>query len=85
MAKIANGICDNLLTCIVRAWDNEKRIILAPAMNTKMWENSITQEQINSVLKHYNAKIIPPIVKKLACNDYGIGAMANIDDIIKEL
>jgi phosphopantothenoylcysteine decarboxylase len=42
LAKISNGLCDNLLTCIVRAWDYEKKFVVAPAMNTYMYENEFT-------------------------------------------
>ncbi len=45
MAKISNGICDNLLTSIVRAWDFKSGnypLMVAPAMNTLMFENPIT-------------------------------------------
>ncbi|MFN9980215.1 MAG: flavoprotein [bacterium] len=42
MAKFVNGICDNLLTCVYRAWDFKKPVIIAPAMNTFMFENPIT-------------------------------------------
>ncbi len=37
LAKISNGICDNLLTCLVRAWDYDKKFMVAPAMNTYMY------------------------------------------------
>jgi len=47
LAKMANGICDNLLTCIYRAYPITKPIIVAPAMNTDMWEHPITTEQLN--------------------------------------
>lgn len=44
MAKIANGMCDNLLTSVVRAWDPRKPVYFAPAMNTAMWENVLTYQ-----------------------------------------
>jgi phosphopantothenoylcysteine decarboxylase len=81
LAKIAHGMCDNLLTSIVRAWDWEKPLFLCPAMNTMMWENQPTAEQIN-VMTRWGATIIEPIEKKLACNDIGIGAMAEVDAIV---
>ena len=45
MGKIANGLCDNLLTSLVRAWDfkKPKPVIVAPAMNTMMYEHPLTQ------------------------------------------
>ena len=42
LAKMANGLCDNLLTCVVRAWDVARPIVIAPAMNTVMWEHPST-------------------------------------------
>ena len=87
MAKISNGICDNLLvsfvqnlnlkslqTCILRAWDltdKEKNVYLAPAMNTAMWQHVITAEQIER-LNEFGYNLIMPIEKKLACGDLGM-------------
>eukprot|EP00112_Aurelia_sp_Birch-Aquarium-sp1_P024123 Seg747.8 transcript_id=Seg747.8/GoldUCD/mRNA.D3Y31 product="Phosphopantothenoylcysteine decarboxylase" protein_id=Seg747.8/GoldUCD/D3Y31 len=80
LAKIANGMCDNLLTCVVRAWRGEKPLIFAPAMNSFMYDHPLTLQQI-STLQSFGYKLIPPVEKKLACGDYGIGAMASTDDI----
>lgn len=80
LAKISNGICDNLLTSVFRAWDWSKPVILSPAMNTMMWNNQPTGEQIDK-LKSWGAMVLEPIVKKLACDDIGIGAMAEVDVI----
>ncbi|KAL7516041.1 hypothetical protein ACHAWX_001096 [Stephanocyclus meneghinianus] len=58
LAKIANGLCDDLLTCIVRAWDFGQRgkqngggkpVILCPAMNTAMWDHILTRQQLEIV------------------------------------
>ncbi|KZV39642.1 hypothetical protein F511_32954 [Dorcoceras hygrometricum] len=49
LAKIAGGLCDNLLTSIVRAWDYTKPIFVAPSMNAFMWSLSITEEQLKSI------------------------------------
>ncbi|KGN63503.1 probable phosphopantothenoylcysteine decarboxylase [Cucumis sativus] len=46
LGKIAGGLCDNLLTCIVRAWDYTKPIFVAPAMNALMWNNSFTERHL---------------------------------------
>jgi len=80
LAKLSNGICDNLLTSVCRAWDFEKPIIFAPAMNTFMWEHPITSTQVNT-LKTWGYKEIPPIEKVLMCKDVGKGAMAEPDTI----
>ncbi|PKA64851.1 Phosphopantothenoylcysteine decarboxylase [Apostasia shenzhenica] len=75
LAKIAGGLCDNLLTCVVRAWDYEKPFFGAPAMNTMMWNNPFTRRHLEA-MNELGVNIIPPITKRLACGDYGNGAMA---------
>jgi phosphopantothenoylcysteine decarboxylase len=84
LAKIANGICDNLLTCSVRAWDFKKQMIIAPAMNTNMWNHPITQEHLDKVQK-WGIKVVSPVEKTLFCGDTGIGAMARVEDIINKI
>jgi phosphopantothenoylcysteine decarboxylase len=83
-AKISNGICDNLLTCIVRAWDLNKPLVFAPAMNVHMWTHPITQINLNQLLS-FGYIQIGPISKKLACGDVGIGAMAEVKDIVRKI
>ncbi|CAH2036138.1 unnamed protein product [Thlaspi arvense] len=73
--RIAGGLCDNLLTCIVRAWDYNKPLFVAPSMNTLMWNNPFTERHL-VLLDELGITLIPPITKKLACGDYGNGAMA---------
>lgn len=84
MGKIANGLCDNLLTCVARAWDWDKPFVVAPAMNTFMWEAPVTGGQL-ATMEEWGAIVVPPISKKLACNDEGVGAMARIETIIETL
>lgn len=86
LAKIANGMADNFLSCTTRAWQKKKPLILVPAMNTEMWIDPITKEQLNSLKKRYKSfHVIQPVSKKLACGDTGLGAMANLDDIINTI
>lgn len=105
LAKLANGLCDNCLTCVWRAWDLTKPVVLAPAMNTLMWEHPLTRRHllqlasamtlppsneqgdqnriIESLNKHSSTMcVVPPQIKQLACGDTGIGAMAEIADIV---
>jgi hypothetical protein len=81
MAKITYGICDNLLTCVYRAWDWRKPVVMAPAMNTFMWANAPTGEQINALTK--KVSVLSPVEKTLACGDTGVGAMASTDNITR--
>jgi phosphopantothenoylcysteine decarboxylase/phosphopantothenate--cysteine ligase len=81
MGKIANGICDNLLTSLVAAFN--KPIILAPAMNCNMWKNQFLQQNL-SKLEDAGFYIIPPEEGDLACGYQGIGRMADIQKILNK-
>ncbi len=78
IGKIANGICDNLLTSIVCAF--KKPIILAPAMNCGMWENQFVQENI-SKLQNAGYKILEPEEGFLACGYNGKGRLCELQTI----
>lgn len=82
LAKAACGLCDNLLMCVMRAWDNCKPLLFCPAMNTCMWGHPVTSSQID-ILKSWGYQEIPCIKKKLACGDEGFGAMAEIETILE--
>ncbi|XP_016852947.1 phosphopantothenoylcysteine decarboxylase isoform X2 [Anolis carolinensis] len=84
LAKVANGLCDNLLTCVIRAWDLSKPLLFCPAMNTAMWEHPITAQQVEK-LKGFGYVEIPCIVKKLICGDEGRGAMAEVSTIVEKV
>ncbi|XP_034832496.1 phosphopantothenoylcysteine decarboxylase [Maniola hyperantus] len=84
LAKIAQGICDNLLTSTVRAWDMSKPLLFCPAMNTRMWEHPITSTQVTT-LKWWGYEEVPPTSKTLMCGDTGIGAMAEVDTIVERI
>ncbi|KAG6609522.1 Phosphopantothenoylcysteine decarboxylase [Phytophthora cinnamomi] len=81
LAKLANGLADNLLTCVARAWIMSKPFIYAPAMNTDMWNHPITARQLR-VLDEFGYKMVPPVEKKLACGVVGNGALATVDSIV---
>jgi phosphopantothenoylcysteine decarboxylase len=81
LAKIANGLCDNLLTSVFRAWRRTHPIVLAPAMNTVMWESPFSKQHLDVITKMYDCQVVPPQSKMLACGEAGEGAMAQIDDL----
>lgn len=85
MGKMAAGLCDNLLTTIVRAWPQNKPLIIAPAMNTVMWESSMTNLQLDVLKKCFELHLVEPQAKKLACGEEGKGGLADIQEIIKEV
>jgi phosphopantothenoylcysteine decarboxylase len=105
LAKFATGICDNCLTCVWRAWDPARPIVIAPAMNTFMWEHPLTLRQLRALaaesgaghvpghlddaatLAQINARsrtlrVVGPQSKLLACGDFGVGAMAEVSELV---
>jgi phosphopantothenoylcysteine decarboxylase len=105
LAKMALGLTDNCLTCVARAWDPHRPIVLAPAMNTFMWQHPGTARHLrqlaqdagspnpppngsqSELIEHINQRcprlrIAPTVVKELACQDTGDGAMATPEDIV---
>ncbi|TAM42196.1 bifunctional 4'-phosphopantothenoylcysteine decarboxylase/phosphopantothenoylcysteine synthetase, partial [bacterium] len=82
IAKVAAGICDDLLTCMVCA--SKAGVLIAPAMNENMYSNKITQENIRK-LKSCGYRFIPPRKGMLACGKEGIGCLAQLEDIVKEV
>ncbi|XP_053685345.1 phosphopantothenoylcysteine decarboxylase [Sabethes cyaneus] len=84
LAKLAQGLCENLLLCTARAWDFSKPLLFCPAMNTRMWEHPITAGQIET-LRSWGLREIPCVAKTLMCGDTGLGAMAEVDTIVNEV
>ncbi|KAK2706571.1 phosphopantothenoylcysteine decarboxylase-like [Artemia franciscana] len=84
LGKLANGLCDNLLTCVARAWDLSKPLLFAPAMNTMMWEHPVTKEQIDKLVL-FSYKEIKCVSKVLMCGESGNGAMADYLEITKRV
>lgn len=92
IAKLAQGIGDNLLTSAYLAFNysrKEKKLaVICPAMNTYMWYSPETQKNTEVLQKKVNHYIIEPVEGLLACGAYGIGKLAptkTIVDIIQEL
>lgn len=81
LAKMATGICDNLLLCTTRAWNFDKPLLFCPAMNTRMWNHPITAQNI-SILKSWGHTEVPCVEKTLICGDTGLGAMAEVQTIV---
>jgi phosphopantothenoylcysteine decarboxylase len=86
LAKLALGLCDNCLTCVWRAWDRSRPVVLAPAMNTLMWEHPATARHLAQVAADMGAasrlRVLEPVSKRLACDDVGVGAMASVAEVV---
>src|SRR6266571_8824584 len=61
LAKLALGLCDNCLTCVWRAWDRTRPVVLAPAMNTLMWEHSATARHLAQIFQDMGAAAPPSL------------------------
>ncbi|MDD4980439.1 MAG: flavoprotein [Candidatus Omnitrophica bacterium] len=81
IAKIASGICDDLLTCVCCA--TRAPILICPAMNENMYKNRITQANIQK-LKSLGFRFVEPIKGRLACGRVGAGCLAEVETIVKE-
>lgn len=83
LAKISNGISDNLLTNIVRGWPvSSTPLYLAPAMNTFMYIHPLTKIQLQSISELLpTVEILKPVEKVLVCGDIGMGGMREWTDI----
>jgi phosphopantothenoylcysteine decarboxylase/phosphopantothenate--cysteine ligase len=82
IAKLAAGICDDLLSCTVCA--SKAKVLIAPAMNENMYQNKITQSNI-AKLKSCGYKFIAPSKGLLACGKVGVGCLAETVEIVKEV
>ncbi|MBI3317523.1 MAG: hypothetical protein HYZ90_00010 [Candidatus Omnitrophica bacterium] len=78
IGKLANGICDDLLTCVIFA--SRAPVLLAPAMNKAMFEHPATQENI-ARLKRFGVQFIGPIRGELACRQVGMGHLSEVEGI----
>lgn len=82
LAKVAHGLCDDLLSTVICA--TKARVVLCPAMNVNMWKNPITQENVRRLQDH-GYHIIPPATGELACGWEGEGRLSEIESIVAEV
>jgi len=80
IAKLANGIADDALTCIALALNPKAKILIAPAMNGKMWLHAATQANV-AMLKRRGAEFIGPDEGMLSCGYEGIGRLWPVEKI----
>jgi phosphopantothenoylcysteine synthetase/decarboxylase len=83
IAKTVHGLCDDLLsTLLCVAWETPR--LFAPAMNTRMWDNPVTQKNITQ-LANMGTSIIGPNPGRLACGTEGLGRMAEPEEILQAI
>ena len=81
-AKLAHGLADDMLTSTVLACNCPK--LIAPAMNTGMYENPVTQDNL-ATLRHYGWEVIEPASGRLACGAVGKGKMPEPEDLVQHI
>ena len=84
IAKLAHGIADDALSCIALALQPGAKILIAPAMNGKMWRHAATQENVKT-LKRRGAEFIGPDAGRLSCGYEGIGRLWPVDQIAERV
>ncbi len=82
LAKLANGIADDALTCIALALNPKAKLLIAPAMNGKMWQHAATQQN-TATLKKRGAEFIGPEKGMLSCGYEGLGRLWPVDKIVE--
>ena len=82
IGKVANGICDDMLTTTIMA--TKAPVLFSPAMNTGMWENPVLQDNLKK-LQHYGYHVIEPVVGRLACGDTGSGKMPPEETLLEHI
>jgi phosphopantothenoylcysteine decarboxylase len=86
LAKMANGICDNLLTAIIRSWNPQYPMLIAPAMNTFMYTHPVTKKHLGFIKDECPwVEVLRPVEKVLVCGDIGMGGMREWSDIVEIL
>ncbi|MBQ3283508.1 MAG: bifunctional phosphopantothenoylcysteine decarboxylase/phosphopantothenate--cysteine ligase CoaBC, partial [Atopobiaceae bacterium] len=79
MAKVAHGIADDCVSATLLACDVP--VLVAPALNTRMWENPATQDN-RATLEVRGVSLVRPDEGRLACGDVGTGKLASVDEIV---
>lgn len=81
LARLAQGRADDIVSAVALALPNHIKKLIAPAMNTQMYENPLTQRNLKT-LTEIGFAVIEPKVAMLACGDVGRGALADVADIV---
>ena len=81
IAKLAHGLADDALSCVALALNPKAKILIAPAMNGKMWLHPATQQNV-ATLKRRGAKFIGPEEGMLSCGYEGIGRLWPVEKIV---
>ncbi len=82
LGKLATGICDNLLSTLLCSAESD--VLLAPAMNQRLWEHPATQDNVKKLLQ-WGCHFVGPATGRLACGEEGVGRMAEPEEILERI
>lgn len=86
LAKLATGICDNLISCVFRAWGPPTPVVLAPAMNAHMYANEMTKTHFAFLEKNFPyVAVLKPNEKISVGGAYGMGGMHEWTDVVSNV
>jgi phosphopantothenoylcysteine synthetase/decarboxylase len=80
IAKLAHGLADDALTCIALALPPRAKVLIAPAMNGKMWQHPATQQSV-ATLKSRGVEFAGPDAGLLSCGYEGVGRLGSLEQI----
>lgn len=83
LAKMAHGFADDMLSTCLLATPSSTPVLVAPAMNTVMWNHVATQHNLFTLERRYEVKIVQPGYGVLACQDVGVGKLADVSEIVR--
>lgn len=82
LGKLACGLCDDALTTLLMALRRGTPCVLAPAMNTEMWEHPVVVRNLAWLAELGRYSVVAPVSKRLACGDVGVGGLADPAEIL---
>jgi len=82
IARLAHGLADDALICVALALNPKARVLVAPAMNGKMWQHAATQQNV-ATLRSRGVEFIGPDAGMLSCGYEGLGRLWPVDDIAR--
>ena len=84
LGRLANGLAGDSLTSLLLALEAKKPVVLAPAMNVHMWGNPFVRANLERIEKIGGGRfrVVPPVEKRLACGEIGLGGLAPVEEIV---
>lgn len=85
LAKLACGLADDALSTVWMALPPNIPCLIAPAMNTQMWDHPVVQRNLRWIDELGRYEVIPPVSKRLACGDIGVGGLADVQTLFEAI